>query len=78
LFVSPIAFTTADIPERWLPLYMANPLVGVIDGFRWSILSDQFPVDARAIASSIVVAVAALTFGLWYFRRTERGFADAI
>lgn len=78
LFVSPIAFTTADIPERWRPLYMANPLVGVIDGFRWSILGDQFPVDARAIASAIAVAVAALTFGLWYFRRTERGFADAI
>lgn len=78
LFVSPIAFTTANVPERWKPLYLLNPLVGVIDGFRWCILGDQFPLDARAIGVSMTVAAAAMVFGLWYFRRVERSFADVI
>ncbi len=78
LFVSPIAFMTANVPERWRPLYSLNPLVGVIDGFRWSILGDQFPVDSRVLATTIVLAVLSLIVGVWYFRRVERRFADVI
>jgi lipopolysaccharide transport system permease protein len=78
LFVSPIAFTTADVPAAWQPLYMLNPLVGVIDGFRWAILGDQFAIEVRAVAISVVMAVIALASGVSYFRRVERGFAAVI
>ena len=78
LFVSPIAFITADVPERWRPVYALNPMVGIIDGFRWSILGGRVPLDLVPVASSIIVAGALLVAGVWYFRRTERGFADVI
>ena len=78
LFVSPIAFITADVPERWRALYALNPMVGIIDGFRWSILGGRVPLDLVAVASSGAVAGAVLVAGVWYFRRTERGFADVI
>lgn len=78
LFVSPIAFTTANLPERWKPLYILNPLVGIIDGFRWSILGDQSPLSGAAVSVSVAVSLLALTAGVWYFRRMERGFADVI
>lgn len=78
LFVSPIAFTTARMPARWKAAYMLNPLVGIIDGFRWSILGDLLPLDSRAVAISAVVTVLSLWFGVWYFRRVERSFADVI
>ena len=78
LFVSPIAFTTANIPEGWRALYVLNPLVGIIDGFRWSILGPQSPLDPRGVGTSVVVAAAVLLLGVWYFRRMERGFADVI
>jgi lipopolysaccharide transport system permease protein len=78
LFVSPVAFVTAQVPERWQPIYALNPLVGIIDGFRWSILGGSAAIDPRFLGSSIVVTVLSLVAGVWYFRRTERGFADAL
>ncbi len=78
LFISPIAFTTANVPERWRSLYALNPLVGIIDGFRWSILSGGTPLDLHAIVLSIVVTISFLLLGVWYFRRMERSFADVI
>jgi lipopolysaccharide transport system permease protein len=78
LFVSPIAFTTSRMPERWKGPYMLNPLVGIIDGFRWSILGEQFPVDPRAVAISAAITLSSLVLGVWYFRRVERSFADVI
>ena len=78
LFVSPIAFLSADVPAAWQPLYRLNPLVGVIDGFRWTILGDQFRPDPQALATAVVIAVISLCVGVWYFRRVERGFADVI
>jgi lipopolysaccharide transport system permease protein len=78
LFVSPIAFTTAEVPERWRTLYFLNPMVGIIDGFRWSILGGSSLLDLRAIAASVVITLGLLIFGVVYFRRTERGFADVI
>ena len=78
LFISPIAFASANVPERWRPLYFLNPLVGVIDGFRWSILGGQTPIDPASLTSSIAVTAAAVAVGVWYFRRMERGFADVI
>lgn len=78
LFVSPIAFTTERMPERWKMAYMLNPLVGIIDGFRWSILGERLPLDPVAVWISSALAVSALVFGVWYFRRVERSFADVI
>lgn len=78
LFVSPVAFVSAQVPGRWRALYALNPLAGIIDGFRWSILGGRAPIDPMLMVSSIVVTGAALLIGIWYFRRTERGFADAI
>jgi lipopolysaccharide transport system permease protein len=78
LFISPIAFLSHNMPERWLPLYLLNPLVGIIDGFRWSILGGVTPIDPRSLTSSVTITVACLVAGIWYFRRIERRFADVI
>ncbi len=78
LFVSPIAFTFQDVPEDWRLLWAVNPMVGIIDGFRWSILGGRVPLDLVPVASSVTVAGALLVAGVWYFRHTERGFADVI
>ncbi len=78
LFISPIAFSSANMPDRWLPLYAMNPLVGIIDGFRWAILGGVTPIDPLTLGSSIAITAATLVMGTWYFRRVERGFADVI
>ena len=78
LFVSPIAFTTDAIPGRWRLLYSLNPMVGIIDGFRWSVLGDRVGVDPTAIAVSVVMTSLSMAIGIWYFRRMERRFADVI
>ena len=78
LFISPVAYTTADVPERWRLLYSLNPMVGIIDGFRWSILRGQPPLDLQAAGLCVVVSGSMLLLGAWYFRRMERSFADVI
>lgn len=78
LFVSPVAFASSQVPARWRAVYALNPLAGIIDGFRWSVLGGRAPIDQAFLASSIVVTAVAMVIGTWYFRRTERGFADAI
>lgn len=78
IFISPIAFTTATIPENWRAWYALNPLVGIIDGFRWSLLAGQMPLDLPAVWVSVAISALFLVLGVWYFRRMERGFADII
>lgn len=78
LFISPVAFETAQVPERWRPLYAVNPLVGIIDGFRWAIFGGRTAFEPATIVSSAAITLLSLLLGVWYFRRTERGFADAI
>ena len=78
LFISPIAFTTANVPERWRTLYALNPLVGIIDGFRWSLLGGRTALDPQIVSLSVVVTISFLVLGVWYFRRMERSFADVI
>jgi lipopolysaccharide transport system permease protein len=78
LFVSPIAYTTANVPDRWRLAFLLNPMVGIIDGFRWCLLRGYPPLDVRAAAIAVVVTSSFLLLGLWYFRRMERGFADVI
>jgi lipopolysaccharide transport system permease protein len=78
LFISPVAFETTQVPERWRALYALNPLVGIIDGFRWAIFGGRTALDPMALVSSLIFTLLAVILGVWYFRRTERGFADAI
>jgi lipopolysaccharide transport system permease protein len=78
LFISPIAYTTADVPERWRPLYGLNPMVGIINGFRWCILGGNPTLDQAATGLAVVITASVLLVGAWYFRRMERQFADVI
>lgn len=78
LFVSPIAFTSSDLPARWRTVYSLNPMVGIIDGFRWALLGDRVSIDPMAVSVSGGVTAILLAGGVWYFRRTERSFADMI
>jgi lipopolysaccharide transport system permease protein len=78
LFVSPIAFSTSDVPEQWRALYSLNPLVGIIDGFRWSLLAGRAPLDGGTVWISSAVTVALMILGVWHFRKMECSFADAI
>ena len=78
LFVSPIAFETRSVPQNWRLLYSLNPLVGIIDGFRWAILRGRTHLDLMTLGLSLTVTVVVLVLGIWYFRRTERSFADVI
>ena len=77
LYVSPVGFSSGIVPEKWRILYECNPMVGVIDGFRWAMLgSIEFP--ARALYISMVCAAICMLLGIKIFRKTERTFADVI
>ena len=78
LYLSPVFFSSTIIPERWRFWYNLNPMVGVIDGFRWALLGGKFTLEPASFALSVVLVVALLASGIWYFRRTERAFADII
>jgi lipopolysaccharide transport system permease protein len=78
LFVSPIAFSTSNVPAQWRALYALNPMVGIIDGFRWSLLGGRVGLNPQSVAISAAVTAAVLLLGLWYFRRMEHSFADRI
>jgi len=78
LYLSPVGFSSSIIPEKWRLLYSLNPMVGVIDGFRWSISGGRTPLFLPGVWASIVVTALLLLVGVWYFRRMERTFADVI
>jgi lipopolysaccharide transport system permease protein len=78
LYISPVGFSTSEVPERWRFLYSLNPMVGVIDGFRWAILGGQSAIYWPGFAASLVMVVALMITGTWYFRKTEKTFADVI
>jgi lipopolysaccharide transport system permease protein len=78
LFVSPIAFSTADVPANWRTLYALNPMVGIIDGFRWSLLRGEVALIPETVFISAAVTALMIVLGVWYFRRMEHSFADVI
>jgi lipopolysaccharide transport system permease protein len=78
LYASPVGFSSAVVPERWRLLYSLNPVVGVIDGFRWCLLGGASPLYLSGFLLSLGVVAFFLWFGIGYFRRTERTFADLI
>jgi lipopolysaccharide transport system permease protein len=78
LYVSPVGFSSSVIPEQWRLLYSLNPMVGVIDGFRWCILSGQSSLYLPGLAASVCVAIFFLWLGIHRFRNMEKSFADLI
>ena len=78
LYVSPVGFSSAVVPEQWRFWYSLNPVVGVIDGFRWCVLGGQSPLYIPGFLLSLCVVALFLWLGIAYFRRTERSFADLI
>jgi len=78
LYVSPVGFSSAVVPEKWRLLYSLNPVVGVIDGFRWCLLRGQSHVYLPGVYMSLFVSTAFLALGIRYFRKTERTFADLL
>jgi lipopolysaccharide transport system permease protein len=77
-YISPVAYSSSVISQKWRLLYSLNPMVGVIDGFRWAILSGQSKLYLPGFILSTGLASLLLASGIWYFRKTERTFADVI
>jgi lipopolysaccharide transport system permease protein len=77
MFATPIAYPSSLLPEPWRTLYGINPMVGVVEGFRWALLHEH-TVPSPMIAVSTMVAVGLLFGGAFYFRRQERTFADVV
>jgi lipopolysaccharide transport system permease protein len=78
LYISPVGFSSRIVPPGWRFLYSLNPMVGVIDGFRWSIIGGDVELYLPGLLLSIAFIVGLLVSGIWYFRKTERTFADVI
>jgi lipopolysaccharide transport system permease protein len=78
LYISPVGFSSSIVPEKWRWLYSLNPMVGVIDGFRWAILGGESRLDLLGFMLSMGLVGLLLVSGIWYFRKTERTFADVI
>jgi lipopolysaccharide transport system permease protein len=78
LYVSPVGFNSSVVPPQWRLLYSLNPIVGVIDGFRWCLLRGQNELYPPSLLISVTVIVFFLWFGLYQFRKTEKSFADII
>lgn len=77
LFISPVAYPLSKVPAKWRTVYALNPMVGVVEGFRWALLGNvQWPAQSLAIGTLVIAFV--LVTGLFYFRRMERTFADVI
>ena len=78
LYISPVGFSSSIVPEKWRLLYSINPMVGVIDCFRWAILGGEAQIYLPGFILSTVLVVLLFISGIWYFRKTERSFADVI
>lgn len=78
LYISPVGFSSNIVPEKWRLLYSLNPIVGVIDGFRWAIIGGTAQIYWPGFTVSVGVVVLLLISGIWYFRKMERTFADVI
>jgi lipopolysaccharide transport system permease protein len=78
LYISPVGFSSTIVPEKWRLLYSLNPMVGIIDGFRWAILGNDSPLYAPSVLLSVVLVSLTFFSGVLFFRRMERTFADVI
>jgi lipopolysaccharide transport system permease protein len=78
LYISPVGFSSSIVPEKWRLIYSLNPMVGVIDGFRWAILGKNSDIYWPGFCLSVALVIFILISGVWYFRKMERTFADFI
>jgi lipopolysaccharide transport system permease protein len=78
LYISPVGFSTNIIPEKWRLIYSLNPMVGIIDGFRWAVIGKNYPIYLPGLLISIVATLLLLWLGIGYFRKMEKTFADLI
>jgi len=78
LYLSPVGFSTDVVPEKWRLLYSLNPMVGVIDGFRWALLGRTTELYVPGFVASVLLALLLFGSGVIFFLRTERKFADII
>jgi len=78
MYISPVGFSSNRIPEKWRLLYSINPMVGVIDGFRWSITGGESHIYLPGMFLSIGFIIVLLLFSIWYFRKMEKTFADIV
>ena len=78
LYLSPVGFSSNVVPQNWRLLYSVNPMVGVIDGFRWAILGGDNALYLPGFILSIAIVAFILISGIRYFRKAERQFADVI
>ena len=78
LYISPVGFSSSIVPQQWRLLYSINPIVGVIDGFRWAILGGESTLYMPGFLLSVGLVFLLFWSGIWYFRKMERTFADVI
>ena len=78
MFVTPVMYDAAIVPERWRLLYRLNPMVGVVDGFRWCVLGPAFEPHWPSLVASASLALIAFVGGLYYLRYYEKSFADVV
>lgn len=78
LYISPVGFSSSIVPEEWRFIYSLNPMVGVIDGFRWAILGTDTQLYWPGFTLSVGLVILLFFSGVWYFRKVERTFADVI
>lgn len=78
LYISPVGFVSSVVPEQWRLLYYLNPMVAVIDGFRWAILGEQFHIYVPGLLCSILMTACLCYLGVRYFRSTEKTFVDVL
>ncbi|MDX6693590.1 MAG: lipopolysaccharide transport system permease protein [Blastocatellia bacterium] len=77
MFLTPVAYPSSIVPEKWRALYGLNPMAGVVEGFRWALLG-KTEAPGPLLAVSVVAVVLILVGGLFYFRRMEETFADIV
>jgi lipopolysaccharide transport system permease protein len=78
LYISPVGFQSGIVPAPYQALYSLNPMVGIIDGFRWSVLGTHSSTLWSAMTIAVIEVILLVASGIWYFRKTERTFADVI
>jgi lipopolysaccharide transport system permease protein len=78
LYISPVGFQSSVVPEQFRLLYAINPMVGIIDGFRWCVLGGQNGIYRIGLVVAVFEVIALVASGVWYFRKTEQTFADVI
>jgi len=78
LYISPVGFSSSIVPKEWKLVYSLNPMVGVIDGFRWAILGGKVNIFWPGFYLSLMLVGLLFASGVWFFRKTERTFADVI